>query len=114
MHRLEGHTTPLLHSPLKPIQEVPDDSPQYWWCGWNPPPHSLQSPLTQMVKEHPDAPKQFGIRISDEVMELVAAIQEYRKLNSQPFTLAAVVESAIQCHYARLVKEGAIEEDDVL
>jgi hypothetical protein len=67
-----------------------------------------------MVKEHPDAPKQFGIRISDDVMELVAEIQEYRKLNSQSFTLAAVVESAIQCHYARLVKEGAIEEDDVL
>jgi len=66
------------------------------------------------MKEHPSAPKQYGIRLSDEVMELVAEIQEYRKLNSQPFTLAAIVESAIQCHYARLVKEGAIEEDDVL
>ena len=83
-------------------------------CWRNPLPNSTQSPLKQMVKDHPDAPKQFGIRISDEVMELVAEIQEHRKLNSQPFTLAAVVESAIKCHYARLVKEGAIEEEDVL
>lgn len=106
----EGHTTPLLHSPLKPSTMRSLISSAGGLLCQNP----TQSPLKQMVKEHPDAPKQFGIRISDDVMELVAEIQEYRKLNSQPFTLAAVVESAIQCHYARLVKEGAIEEDDVL
>jgi uncharacterized glyoxalase superfamily protein PhnB len=43
-------------------------------------------------------------------MELVSAIQEHRKQNNQPITLAAVVEDAIRCHYNRLVKEGAIQE----
>jgi uncharacterized glyoxalase superfamily protein PhnB len=64
-----------------------------------------------MAHDHPDAPKQFGIRISDDTMELVAAIQEHRKQNNQPITLAAVVEDAIRCHYNRLVKEGAIPND---
>ena len=48
-----------------------------------------------MAQEHPNAPKQFGIRISDEMMELVSEIQHYRKRSDQPFTLAAVVEDAI-------------------
>ena len=61
-----------------------------------------------MASEHPDAPKQFGIRLSEETMELVSAIQEYRKRTDQPITLAAIVEDAIQCHYNRLVNEGAI------
>ena len=65
----------------------------------------------EMASEHPDAPKQFGIRISDEVMELVSAIQVVRKINNQPITLAAVVEDAIKCHYNRLLKEGAISND---
>ena len=61
-----------------------------------------------MANEHPDAPKQFGIRLSEETMELVSAIQEYRKRTDQPTTLSAIVEDAIQCHYNRLVNEGAI------
>jgi hypothetical protein len=64
-----------------------------------------------MANEHPDAPKQFGIRLSDEVMELVSAIQEHRKTTNKPSTLSAVVEDAIRCHYNRLVKEGAIPND---
>jgi hypothetical protein len=63
-----------------------------------------------MASDHPDAPKQFGIRLSDEVMELVSEIQEFRQRTNQPTTLAAIVESAIQCHYNRLVTEGAITE----
>ena len=64
-----------------------------------------------MANEHPDAPKQFGIRLSANTMELVTAIQEHRKSNNQPITLSAVVEDAIRCHYNRLVKEGAIPND---
>ena len=63
-----------------------------------------------MASEHPDAPKQFGIRLGDEVMEMVSAIQEHRKLINQPTTLSAVVEDAIACHYTRLVREGAIPD----
>ena len=63
-----------------------------------------------MANEHPDAPKQFGIRISDDTMELVSAIQEFRQRTNQPTTLAAIVEDAIQCHYNRLVNEGAIKK----
>jgi hypothetical protein len=61
-----------------------------------------------MAYDHPDAPKQFGIRLSEETMELVSAIHEHGKRTNQPTTLAAIVEDAIQCHYNRLVKEGAI------
>jgi len=43
-------------------------------------------------------------------MELVSAIQEHRKRSNQSTTLSAVVEDAIQCHYNRLVSEGAIRE----
>ena len=64
-----------------------------------------------MASEHPDAPKQFGIRLNDEVIELVSAIQEHRKTTNQPFTLSAVVEDAIRCHYNRLVREGSICDD---
>ena len=63
------------------------------------------------MNDHPDAPKQFGIRLSDDTMELVSAIQEYRKQTNKPITLAAIVEDAIQCHYNRLVNEGAIKND---
>ncbi|MCP9943530.1 hypothetical protein KBY70_14210 [Cyanobium sp. ATX 6E8] len=62
----------------------------------------------EMAYDHPDAPKQFGIRLSEETMELVSAIQEFRQRTNQPITLASIVEDAIQCHYNRLVKEGAI------
>jgi hypothetical protein len=64
-----------------------------------------------MASEHPDAPKQFGIRLSTETLELVNAIQEFRQRTNQPTTLASIVEDAIQCHYNRLVKEGSITDD---
>ena len=64
-----------------------------------------------MANEHPDAPKQFGIRLSEETMELVSAIQKFRQRTNQPTTLASIVEDAIQCHYNRLVKEGAIPDE---
>jgi hypothetical protein len=63
-----------------------------------------------MAIDHPEGPKQYGIRISDEVMSLVSEIQEYRKRNTQSFTLASVVESAIRCHYQKLLKDGVIPE----
>jgi len=65
-----------------------------------------------MANDHPDSPKQFGIRLSQETMDLVSAIQEHRKTINQPTTLSAVVEDAIRCHYNRLVREGAIKEVD--
>ena len=64
-----------------------------------------------MAHDHPDAHKQFGIRLSQDTMELVSAIQEHRKTTNQPFTLSAVVEDAIRCHYNRLVREGAIPDE---
>lgn len=64
-----------------------------------------------MAQDHPDAPKQFGIRLSQDTMELVNAIQEFRQSTKQPTTLAAIVEDAIECYYDRLVEEGAITED---
>ena len=64
-----------------------------------------------MASEHPDAAKQYGIRLTDEVMEMVSEIQQLRQRSNQPTTLAAIVETAIQCHYNRLLKEGAISND---
>ena len=61
-----------------------------------------------MAQEHPDAPKQFGIRLSEDTMELVSAIQEFRQRTNQPITLAAIVEDAIGVYYDTLVDEGAI------
>jgi len=63
-----------------------------------------------MANEHPDAPKQFGIRLSDDTMELVSAIQEFRQRTNQPTPLSSIVEDAIQCHYNRLEAEGALYE----
>ena len=63
-----------------------------------------------MAKEHPDAPKQYGIRIADEVMEMVSAIQDYRHRKALPTALAAVVEDAIEVYYDLLVKQGEIHE----
>jgi hypothetical protein len=89
-----------------------------WWnrlplLGWAECPATLSPPTPQqhMAHDHPDAPRQFGIRISDETLERVSAIQEHRKRTNQPTTLSAVVEDAIACHYNRLVKEGAIPDD---
>lgn len=63
-----------------------------------------------MASQHPDAPKQFGIRLSDEVMELVSAIQKFRRRTNQSTTLASIVEDAIEVYYEDLVEEGAITE----
>jgi len=63
-----------------------------------------------MALQHPDAPKQYGIRLSDEVMELVSRIQEYRLHTQQSPTLAVIVEDAIRVYYDRLVEEGAIND----
>ena len=61
-----------------------------------------------MTKEHPDAPKQFGIRLNQETMELVSEIQEFRERTNQPTTLSSIVEDAIGVYHDRLVEEGAI------
>jgi hypothetical protein len=61
-----------------------------------------------MASDHPAAPKQFGIRLSDDTMELVSAIQEFRQRTKQPMTLASIVEDAIAVYYDTLVAEGAI------
>ena len=82
----------------------------HFWCGRDSLPQFHHSPLKQVVKDHPDAPKQFGIRISDEVMELVAEIQEHRKRIQQPITLASIVEDALEAYYDLLVEQGAIND----
>jgi hypothetical protein len=64
-----------------------------------------------MASEHPDAPKQFGIRLNQDTMELVSAIQEFRIRTNQPPTLAAIVEDASEVYYDTLVAEGAITDD---
>jgi predicted DNA-binding protein len=64
-----------------------------------------------MAYDHPDAPKQFGIRLSQDTMELVSAIQEFRQRTNQPTTLASIVEDAIEVYYEDLVEEGAITDD---
>lgn len=64
-----------------------------------------------MAKEVPDAPKQFGVRLSGETMELVSTIQDYRRKNNKPFTLAAVVEVAIEVYYEHLLEQGHIKEE---
>jgi hypothetical protein len=65
-----------------------------------------------MAKEHPEAPRQLGIRLSNESIELVSAIQEYRRKNNEPFTLGAIFEDALECYYDHLVKEGHLADDD--
>ena len=65
-----------------------------------------------MASEHPDAAKQYGIRLTDEVMEMVSEIQQLRQRTNQATTLAAIVETAIQCHYNRLVQEGALKKPE--
>ncbi len=44
-------------------------------------------------------------------MKLVSEIQHYRQRTKQASSLAAIVEDAIQCHYNRLVSEGAIKNN---
>lgn len=61
-----------------------------------------------MASDHPDAPKQFGIRLNQDTMELVSEIQEFRRRNNQTTNLAAIVEDAISIYYDRLEAEGAL------
>ena len=73
-------------------------------------PATLKPLASAEMNDHPDAPKQFGIRLSEETMKLVSEIQHFRQRTNQPITLSSIVEDAIQCHYNRLVNEGAIKE----
>ena len=65
-------------------------------------------PTPAMAAEHPDAPKQFGIRLGEETMEMVCEIQEFRQRTNQPITLAAIGEDAIRVYFDALLEEGAI------
>ena len=64
-----------------------------------------------MVKDHPDAPKQFGIRLSPEIMEMVSEIQKFRQRNNQSTTLSAIVEDALEVYYEDLVESGEIQDE---
>jgi predicted DNA-binding protein len=64
-----------------------------------------------MASEHPDAPKQFSVRLCDEVMEMVTKIQGYRKKHNHPTTLSSIVEDAIEEMYDFMIETGALEED---
>ena len=64
-----------------------------------------------MVKDHPDVPKQFGIRLSDEIMEMVSAIQQFRQRNNQSTTLSSIVEDALEVYYEDLVESGEIQDE---
>lgn len=64
-----------------------------------------------MANEHPDAPKQFGIRLSAEIMEMVSEIQQFRQRNNQPTTLSAIVEDALEVYYEDLVESGEIQDE---
>ena len=64
-----------------------------------------------MANEHPDAPKQFGIRLSNEIMEMVSAIQQFRQSNNQSTNLSAIVEDALEVYYEDLVESGEIQDE---
>jgi len=74
----------------------------------------ITQPYPAEMKEHPDAPQQFSVRLPNETMGLVTRIQGFRRRINQPTTLSAIVEDAIDLYYAQLVEEGAIEDDDLL
>ena len=69
-------------------------------------------PPPAMASEHPDAPKQFGIRLSDEVMAMIGKIQEYRKKQNHQTTLSSIVEDAIEEMYDFMVENGVIEGEE--
>lgn len=73
--------------------------------------HTQPTTPPAMAYDHPDSPKQFGIRLSEETMKLVSEVQHYRQRTNQPITLSAVVEDAIRCHHSLLIKEGALPND---
>jgi hypothetical protein len=64
-----------------------------------------------VANEFADAPKQFGIRLSAEIMEMVSAIQQFRQINNQPTTLSSIVEDAIEVYYEDLVESGEIQDE---
>jgi hypothetical protein len=64
-----------------------------------------------MAQDHPEALKQFGIRLHPDVMEMISKIQQFRQRTNQPLTLSSIVEDAVEWYYARLLEEGAIEEE---
>ena len=63
------------------------------------------------MNDHPDAPKQFGIRLSEETMKLVSEIQHHRQRNNQSTTLSTIVEDAIEVYYEDLVESGEIQDE---
>jgi predicted DNA-binding protein len=65
-----------------------------------------------MAQDHPDAPKQFSVRLCDEVMAMVGKIQEYRKKHNHPTTLSSIVEDAIEEMYDFMVENGVIEGEE--
>ena len=64
-----------------------------------------------MAYDAPDAPKQFSIRLSAEIMEMVSAIQQFRASNNQSTTLSAIVEDALEVYYEDLVESGEIQNE---
>jgi hypothetical protein len=74
-------------------------------------PATLKPLAPAAMNDHPDAPKQFGIRLSEDTMKLVSQIQHFRQRTNQSITLASIVEDAVRCYHSRLVKEGAITDD---
>jgi hypothetical protein len=64
-----------------------------------------------MASDHPDAPRQFGIRLSADTLKLVSAIQEFRHRTNQPTTLSSICEDALGFYFDRLVDEGAIPDE---
>ena len=64
-----------------------------------------------MANNHPDAPKQFGIHLREEAMEVVSEIQLYRQRTNQTITLTPIGEDAIHCHYNLLANEDAIKNN---
>jgi len=72
-------------------------------------PNSTHTTSTAMAHDHPDAPKQYGIRIRQETMELISEIQNLHRKTGKPHTLAAIVESAIDSYYETLVEEGELK-----
>lgn len=72
-------------------------------------PNSIHTTSTAMAHDHPDAPKQYGIRIRQETMELISEIQELHRKTGKPHTLAAIVESAVDSYYETLVEEGELK-----
>lgn len=63
-----------------------------------------------MAKDIPILPKQYGVRIPEEIMALVEEIIEHRKHTQQPCTLSAVVCDAIEAYYDELVDEGILND----